>query len=844
MLFAAAASLVLAAASAVSAQVSGRFLADDRNDGHLAFAPMTPAEKRSLLTNAENVLTIWSNYDSKMKNYGSAADPYPVLKKLRENIDILPDEDLQLGLADAFMRIRDLHTTFSKPGPYGCYFALTGIKYEFVEGTGNLNVPKVVASAKTANAVVQKLIGDRIGKVQIGDELAAINGESFVNWYNRIQFRAAGGANTFGGQRRTADLLYLADGQTGFLPEDDSVVLTFRNRTQYGKTYDVEIPYVNLRLDDCWGPSALLYQQRSGYTLPGTPSSASLVKPQPIKPSKVSRPKAKVGNPNRYKVEKMLFPDDAARPIKLTPVPGVSSISWGTWKSASGLMGVIYMTDFEPKDANGTEVDDQAILAIRSLLVNELKDTDSIVFDLRDNGGGSIFFANAIPQLFKPDFHESSAQYLRNKIGYNIFVASQYAEKTWIDSWNESKSDDRYTALKQFDTFESTNTLGQAYLKPMAVFNNGRCFSACELFSAAIQDSQTGTIFSEDGETGGGGANVFEYSNLLAYDPTDFTALPFSAELGQYSNVMRVGLRRSVRNGVNNGKLIEDIGVVADYVVRARINDVLPGATANSQYDRIAAKLKEIGTQTGQSSLYFVAEPLTKETFPGSVSFSATTAGIQKFTITDSTGKVLATSSPSGLAKSTFDLESTVPRTTLGNTQIVILGTTNGKQVLKTKRSLRVIPAVADRIDITKATYTLGALGNAVGIYNSANTLDANGWNLLNGKWTVGDGKQYKDNTDTTIESFFTAPVGTKLSIIVDAIFDTEANFDYFKVIITDAAGNSTPLINISGSGKAVKAVAASVPTTQFSIKVVFTSDGGVDQTGVMINSFTVQTTA
>nr|KAJ3418073.1 hypothetical protein HK105_000394 [Polyrhizophydium stewartii] len=180
---------------------------------------------------------------------------------------------------------------------------------------------------------------------------------------------------------------------------------------------------------------------------------------------------------------------------------------------------------------------------MHAFLLNELKDTDSIVFDLRDNGGGSIFFVKAIPQLFKPDFPESSSKYLRNKIGYNSLVASQYAEKTWIDSWNESKSGDRHTALKQFDMFEPTSTLGQAYLKPTPVFNNGRSFSAGELFSAAIQDSQTGTIFSEDGETSGSVANVLD-------TPTSCASVTAAR----------------CATGVNNGKLIEDIGVAVDSV--------------------------------------------------------------------------------------------------------------------------------------------------------------------------------------------------------------------------------------------------------------------------------------
>ncbi|KAH6596350.1 hypothetical protein BASA61_003500 [Batrachochytrium salamandrivorans] len=39
-------------------------------------------------------------------------------------------------------------------------------------------------------------------------------------------------------------------------------------------------------------------------------------------------------------------------------------------------------------------------MTIRSLLVNELKDTKSVMYDLRGNSGGDVKFANSMVQLF------------------------------------------------------------------------------------------------------------------------------------------------------------------------------------------------------------------------------------------------------------------------------------------------------------------------------------------------------------------------------------------------------------------------------------------------------------
>ncbi|KAH6576581.1 hypothetical protein BASA60_004456 [Batrachochytrium salamandrivorans] len=52
-------------------------LKDDRAAGRLVFPPTTLAQKKVILSNVENALTAWANYDSKKSHYGPAADPIP-----------------------------------------------------------------------------------------------------------------------------------------------------------------------------------------------------------------------------------------------------------------------------------------------------------------------------------------------------------------------------------------------------------------------------------------------------------------------------------------------------------------------------------------------------------------------------------------------------------------------------------------------------------------------------------------------------------------------------------------------------------------------------------------------
>ncbi|KAL2914428.1 hypothetical protein HK105_205995 [Polyrhizophydium stewartii] len=843
MLFAATAA-VLALASAASAQTTFGFLSDDRNNGRITFVPLTPAEKKGLLTNAETLLTAWVNYDSKIANYGKEGDPFPTVRNLRANIDWVTDEDLQIGLSEAFLRIRDLHTVFYKTGPYSCFSATTGLVFEFAEGSADIvNSPKVVVSGYSSTAAVRNLLAPQLAKIKVGDELATINGESFVTWFRKNQFRLGAGANDFGGMRRGLDVLNTRSGWSRLLPDEDSITLQFRDRAHYGKLYEVEIPYVSARNDACWAASSQLYYQRTGVVIPGTPQSQSLVVPKAPKSRNDPRKQ-----PLAFVLNDGSEPISAVRPVTLKSTDA-SSVSWGIWDPKGKNMGVIYLTDFSPKDPSGASNDQLAIEVVRSLLANELKDTNSVLVDIRDNGGGSINYANGLPQLFKPDFNQFGARYLRNNVTYNLFARTNQLGQQWQDAWKESKPTDRYTPIKYFGTFAEANALGQAYLKPMGVFNNGRCYSACDMFSANVQDSATGTIFGEDGQTGAGGANVLEFSDYLTYDPIDFTPLPLQ-QIGARANNMRAGVRQSVRNGRNNGKLIEDLGIKADFIFRPRVTDLLPNATSSSQFDRIADKLKEIGDKTGQNSLYFVAEPLTREVQPGALTLSAQAAGIQEFTIQDTTGKTLGTVKPSSLAKSTVSLKASAPRTTLGNSQLVIIGKTGGKQVLKTKRNLRVVPVDADRIDITKGAITFNGFNKAIGLYNGPTTPDANGFNKVKDTWIIGDGKLYADNTDSAIEVFLKAPVGTAISISLDASYDTEKDFDYLTLFVRNADGSvkhflTTGSVNgVSGKGTVSKTFAFTTTSSTFSAIVRFTSDGGVEGSGVTINSFKISPAA
>ncbi|KAH6583867.1 hypothetical protein BASA61_007825 [Batrachochytrium salamandrivorans] len=216
---------------------------------------------------------------------------------------------------------------------------------------------------------------------------------------------------------------------------------------------------------------------------------------------------------------------------------------------------------------------------------------------------------------------------------------------------------------------ESANTLGQAYVRPMGVFNDGRCYSSCDVFSGAIQSHGVGTVFGED----------------------DFQKFPFTQELTNgsttYANALTVGVTKTIRIGLYNGQEIEDLGVKADVVFRPRWSDLQPNSTTNSQYDRIAEHLARIGRKNGQSKLHFVSEPFEIVKPLGKFSLDVETAGIDEFTVLQDDGKTVVAQQRVATKKHKFSLPVSAAATTLGNSQITILGKAAGKQVLKTIRS-------------------------------------------------------------------------------------------------------------------------------------------------------------
>ncbi|EGF78043.1 hypothetical protein BATDEDRAFT_27246 [Batrachochytrium dendrobatidis JAM81] len=852
------------------------FIKEHRDAGRFVFMPYTDEQRNVVLTNVENGFKLWSNYESKIKHYGERADPFPIIKKLRAKLDAsnLTDTEMQTELLSAFILARDHHTHFEPSGPYSCFRATTGLSFRFIEGDADMvKKPTVVFERFTKNQDLRAFFGKDYDQIKAGDELLLVDGMPFADYRNLNQDKT-GGANDYGGQHGALDYMTSRFGAFTPLPETDTIKYRFKSKDT-GKVYDIEAPWVVGFESSCWNITSQLYAKISGKTLPGTPqptNSSSIIDAdapdtgakRQLKTWKEIRTPSMISqyHHKKQKIDQILLGQPSQNHTFEYQNAGVSTISWGIWKPESKNLGIIKLEDFSPRNLKtGARANAEAVREIHRLLSTVLKDTNAILFDIRGNPGGGGQFSSAIPQLFKPDFQPVLVRYLMSSVAYNTLVNGSQSFDTSGPAWYNTPPGSKYSVDHVKNSFNQANMYGQAYLKPVGAFTNAMCYSACEVFSAALQSSETGHIFGEDGTTGGGGADMFGLDPaLLAFNPVDFKPMPYYKELTDntarksYANVLTVGVRQNIRNGKQQGQLIEDIGVVSDYIVRPRLTDLLSGSTENSQFDRIADQLKTLGAKTGLNNLYFVSELINYNTTSSDVTIDVEVQGINQLSVVDDTGKSLSVADFKSNIKSqhSFKLASVI--NDLGNTRVSIIGQNNGKQVLKTHKHISRIPQQQDRVKLEHGVkWEFNGTSKSVGIYNSPFTKKSQGWNSVNGKWVIGDGVQYSPEMLTEIRSYYTAPVGSNITIEIDVTLESQLYSDFLGLYVTDADDNVESLLNtvdpdsgriltdgISGSEALVKKFPVTTKTEQFFVGFVFESDLSVQMKGATINSWSV----
>ncbi|KAJ3166088.1 hypothetical protein HDU88_003634 [Geranomyces variabilis] len=827
----------LIAASAATAQLTPAkrygLLKDVRPE--LGFANYSPAQKDLVAQQVQAMFQIYSHEYTKITDLH--VDAQDRIAKARKNAASLSLKDFNYEMASIFLSLRDFHTNYEIGGAHSCYGFVTPFKFNFVASHDIANDPRVVVEALSVVPEILALTKDQVSKVQVGDSLEKIDGLTFREHWIKTQ-AATGGANQYGGYRAALGLLSSINGKLYPAPAKDSITFEFC-RPGTNITYSVTVPWVTV------GKRACLADAPGG-------GSANFGAPKFHGPNLTQeKKKGPVGVKPSSPLDGMKLFGDSNNDL-VWKTTDSSIINWTIYKHGGANLGVIQLTAFE--DDTHPDGLGPAVEVFQGLLLKELSETDSVVIDLRDNGGGIISFADVLPQLFVPNFVPGKARALRTENNRILMVENSADGPIWAASYNQSHPGDRYTVPEAFSTVEQDNAVGQLYLRPVGVFTDANCYSSCDMFSASMQDFGV-TVFGEDGTTGAGGANVVEHRSFLqAAAPSIFKPLPYqdvdangAVRLGAPD--FRVAWRETLRVNKNAGVVIEDRGILTDVVVRPVVADFLPvnNATGKStQFDKIAATLKKAGTSTGKAGLFFQS-PLTVQysTTGSAVSFPYSSQLIKKLELRDSANKVVGQASPSPYYRRTSGaLKASKNSTDLGYFSYNIRGYgANGQQVLTTKRVVTVTPALDKYVKVAKGqTFTYAGKAAFSAVYNS-NSPAANGWQVSNtGVAVVGNGIQYVDNTDTDLRIFASVPAGgAKLATTFK--FDTELNYDFFTISVRSVStGAPTAPVQLTRqTGKGSVDQTFDLPGGNIDISFHFVSDGGVDMSGVTISKIAIK---
>jgi C-terminal processing protease CtpA/Prc len=197
---------------------------------------------------------------------------------------------------------------------------------------------------------------------------------------------------------------------------------------------------------------------------------------------------------------------------------------------------------------------------------------DGLILDVRTNGGGLISFGERMLQLLTPRTIDPSRFSFLNSVRTQDLTARIGDFGQWRDSiaqWVETGAD--YSQGFPLLSVEQYNDIGQKYQGPVVLITNALCYSTTDIFAAGFQDHNIGVILGVNENTGAGGANVWEYSDIAQFIAN---GEQFPLRLPQDAS-FRFAVRRVTRVGERAGVLLEDLGVKPTEVHQITRRDVL-----------------------------------------------------------------------------------------------------------------------------------------------------------------------------------------------------------------------------------------------------------------------------
>ncbi|MCC6537271.1 MAG: hypothetical protein IT162_06970 [Bryobacterales bacterium] len=488
-------------------------------------APLTVISKRKLIKPEEGRL--WLNAMARVfaglyvhlpfKHTRYAANPIESLKALERSLP-MPPADFSRALLNIFRELRDPHTQYRLPEPYGAAAAflpfLAGAAYAVQYDPKQIHTPLFFVT-KVARALQPALAA--VG-FQPGARITHWNGLPMTEVVHQLALRE-NGANPEACFARAMDNLTLRPLSRLLVPDAATAVIRF------------DPP-----------PAAQV------------PAGAEAV--------------------FEWSVRRTSEDDSLAH--RLFDLHDLQETGWQSWEefpidrvayrvlplphpTAQDLVpvGVIRLNSFR-------EEVESFVNQFRSLL-EHLRTVAplALLIDLRGNRGGNIPAAEQILQLLTPgQITPASFQFLNSALLQRV-AGQNPLEADRLEAFGlDTDTGAVFSRAAHLTSEDDANRLGQCYYGRVALITDALCYSAADIFAAGFQDHRIGPVIGVDGSTGGGGANAWAYDSHVAGKVTEdgwtFPDLPDGANL-QFS------VRQSLRTGRFQGKVLEDFGVTPDY---------------------------------------------------------------------------------------------------------------------------------------------------------------------------------------------------------------------------------------------------------------------------------------
>jgi len=221
--------------------------------------------------------------------------------------------------------------------------------------------------------------------------------------------------------------------------------------------------------------------------------------------------------------------------------------------------------------------DDRPFVAeVARLLQHPQMPKDGLVIDVRGNPGGLIWAGERMLQLLTPKRIEPCRLQFISTAYCLALCGAAPTLKQWLPSLERAvETGATFSAAFPLTPPERCNDIGQQYSGPVVLITDGRSYSTTDFLAAGFRDHGIGKILGVDGNTGAGGANVWDLRLIrhaferAGYEPS-LQPLPRGAD-------MRVSIRRALRVGPEAGTELEDLGVEPDERHEMTREDLLNG---------------------------------------------------------------------------------------------------------------------------------------------------------------------------------------------------------------------------------------------------------------------------